>query len=594
MKSKNQDPQVVKLDNTQKMTSGQIFAIKTKQRQKKLFLDSPIVKGVLLISLPSMMIALMTCLYTFSDQIMMANLIPRYNPFETKVGWPDYNEYVNLVSTLNAAGLDITTYTSRLVVRSAVANTAPVTVFINAITLLVANGTSVAFSKMNGKGDYPGAQKVWCIGFYANIIIALTATAILLGCCGPLTSLENGDPLKQLSKSHDQIITIVGQEGYDAIEKVYTKANDMINTYSRDFCYIIISALILSMFDSFLSLLIISEGKQVIVVIATVVSNCVNILLDFFLIYFAKLAMIGGGLATLFGWTFNCSWYFIQIWIMNRKKDTALMYSALNLKKNKIDWAIFRNIFANGLASFLRNLSMGICTWLQVFLLANVVVPGVGTGGITANQYTNYYGAVNPIYNLFFPVILGTIQGSRIMCSYLYGCEHWKRMRQTYWVAMLIGLIYGLFIVLLIGVALNPYMLMIFGINKNDQYANIASLMLLIALGQLPIYAFNIGGQLIYQATSRALNASICALMQGIICNIPVSAIMVGVSFATNSVNVFLFTPIITVLCSSIIIVSWTLHYMKRHFYDDVINHNVMYMQDKGYFDPSHYKSKSK
>lgn len=309
MNQHNSEPKALKTSN-QKMTSGQVFAIKTKQRQKKLFLDSPIVKGVLLISLPSMMIALMTCLYTFSDQIMMANLIPRYNPFETKVGWDAYNEYTGLVTLLNANGLDITEYTSRLVVRSAVANTAPVTVFINAITLLVANGTSVAFSKMNGKGDYPGAQKVWCIGFYANIIIALCATAILLGCCGPLTSIENGSPLKELGKSHDQIIQTLIHHGstpaeaeaqYQVIYGVYEKANQMINSYSRDFCYIIISALILSMFDSFLSLLIISEGKQVIVVIATVVSNCVNILLDFFLIYFAKLAMIGGGLATLFG-----------------------------------------------------------------------------------------------------------------------------------------------------------------------------------------------------------------------------------------------------------------------------------------------------
>ncbi len=586
--------QEVKIQNvpSTKLTAGQSFAIKTQKRQKKLFIETSIIKAVLIISLPSMIISLMSCLYTFSDQIMMAKLIPLYKPFETLIGNETYSKFQDLVSTLNGQGIDITNYSSQLIVRSAVANTAPVTVIINATTLLVANGTSVAFSRMNGKMDIEGAKKTWCIGFYSNIAICLIVTVILLISCGWLTSLENGDPLGQLAKSKDAIEEIVGQDGYNIIYDVYSKANIMVETYSHHFAYIVVSGMILSTFDSFLSLLIISEGKQKIVVIAAIVSNLVNLILDFILIYFAQLAMIGGACATIIGWTFNCTWYFIQIWIMNRNNDTALQFSALNLKKYKWDWAQFRNIFANGLASFLRNLSMGIATWLQVFLLASVIIPMVTTGGVTANQYTNFYGAVNPIYNLFFPVILGTIQGSRIMCSYLYGAQNWKRFRQTYWIAMSIGLIYGLFMLLLIGLILNKEMLSLFDINSSTENFNTAQLMLFIALGQLPIYAFTIGGQIIFQATSRSLNACCCALMQGIVCNLPVSAIMIGASCASNSITVFLFNPLIVVCCSSTIILSWTLWYMKRHFSDDIISSKVMYLQDKGYLDPKHYQSK--
>ena len=143
------------------LTAGQQFVIKTQKRQKKLFINSPIIKSVLIISLPSMVIALMTSLYTFSDQIIMANLIPNFKPFESLVG-PDYQKFFEYVKKLNSTGigLNLTLYNSQLIVRNAVANSAPITVLINAATLLVANGTSTNFSKMNGKLNTKGAQNV--------------------------------------------------------------------------------------------------------------------------------------------------------------------------------------------------------------------------------------------------------------------------------------------------------------------------------------------------------------------------------------------------------------------------------------------------
>ena len=153
--------QSIKVAGTNNLTAGQQFIIKTQERQKKLFINSPIIKSVLIISLPSMIIALMTSLYIFSDQIIMANLIPNFKPFENMIG-PDYQQFLEYISKLNATGigLNLTEYNSQLIVRNAVANSAPITVLINAATLLIANGTSVNFSKMNGRLNTKGAQKV--------------------------------------------------------------------------------------------------------------------------------------------------------------------------------------------------------------------------------------------------------------------------------------------------------------------------------------------------------------------------------------------------------------------------------------------------
>jgi hypothetical protein len=45
-------------------------------RQKHLFLDSNIIKAVLIVSLPALAIAMMSGLYAFVDQILMVKLIP--------------------------------------------------------------------------------------------------------------------------------------------------------------------------------------------------------------------------------------------------------------------------------------------------------------------------------------------------------------------------------------------------------------------------------------------------------------------------------------------------------------------------------------
>ena len=581
--------QGIKIAGDGYLTAGQQFVIKTQERQKKLFINSPIIKSVLIISLPSMIIALMTSLYIFSDQIIMANLIPNFKPFENLVG-PDYQKFLEYVTKLNGTGigLNLTLYNSQLIVRNAVANSAPITVLINAATLLVANGTSTNFSKMNGKLNTKGAQKVWSIGFYCNIIVSVITMIFLFSVCQLLVQLENGDPLKQLtnaSSSIKQACQIAGLNFdyvYPLIEHVYTKANDMIMSYSCNYSYIIISGAMLSMFSAYLSLLIISEGKQKMVVIAAVVSNLLNLLLDFIFIYYARMAMIGGAIATLIGWTLNCSWYFFQIHLMNKRNETALAYSSLKIWGHNWNWKLTWNIISIGLPSFLRNLSMGIAVWFQVFVLSTLLIPAIGSSGVTANDYTNFYGAVNPIYNLFFPVMLGTIQGSRIMCSYLYGAENYKRFRLTYWIAMIISLIYGTLIFAIVGCALNKYMLLIFQIHNNS----IAQMMLMIATLQMPVYAFTVGGQVVFQATGKSLNASICALMQGIVCNIPITFIMFGICLANGNVELFLWNPVIVVFTSSIIIFVWTVIYICNHYSPDIINEKVRWLKKKGYLKP--------
>ncbi|GHU30908.1 hypothetical protein FACS1894166_01390 [Bacilli bacterium] len=50
----------------------------------------------------------------------------------------------------------------------------------------------------------------------------------------------------------------------------------------------------------------------------------------------------------------------------------------------------------------------------------------------TNSDYQDLYGAVNPIYSLFYTATVGIINGARITLSYNHGANNMKRVRQSY------------------------------------------------------------------------------------------------------------------------------------------------------------------
>jgi Na+-driven multidrug efflux pump len=150
---------------------------KSSDRQKKLFLDQPIIKSILLVSLPALAMAIMTALYIFADQLMMVNLIPKVHTNQEMFGsnWPAYEAIINspqysFVSQCSVAS----------VVRTATAYSTPATLLINASTLLIGNGTAIKFNNFSGKKEFGKAQKVYQRGFYSNLFLSMLLTVFVL------------------------------------------------------------------------------------------------------------------------------------------------------------------------------------------------------------------------------------------------------------------------------------------------------------------------------------------------------------------------------------------------------------------------------
>ncbi len=529
---------------------------KSEARQKKLFLDTPILKTILVVALPSIVVALMSSLYAFIDQLMMVKFIPSVLTNNEMFGH-DYLTYINArIGNENFISLiDVTS-----VVRTAIAYSAPITVVINAASLLIANGTAVNFSRSSGSINKDLSKKSWALGFYMNLIFSIIITLLLLILVDIWMKFESGNSLQD---SIDKLPTTLSESERNAVISVYTTAFNQIHKFSIQYSYIISAGTIFSMYTSFLSLLIISEGKQTIVTCGAILCNLLNILLDYLFIYFGKLAMIGGAIATVIGWGLNAGIYFWYLYCLDTKDLTQIHYQDLKhfYFTKQLSWSIF----SSGLPSLFRNVSIAIATTFQLGLLGQIT--GILGDGLTNSSFQDIYGAVNPIFNLFFTAELGIIQGSRIVCSYTYGAKNLERFKKTYWYAMFIGFAYGWIMVILLYFALSTPLLSIFNITNGDPMKfYYAKEILLISTLQMPVFAFAIGGMMMFQSTGKWIQASACGLMQGVFCNFTISFLMQYFAKHYDNIHVFLWNPFVVLAVASLTVFVWSITYCQLKF----------------------------
>lgn len=529
---------------------------KSEARQKKLFLDTPILKTILIVALPSIVVALMSSLYAFIDQLMMVKFIPSVLTNNEMFGG-DYATYIK-ARTGNEGSISLINVTS--VVRTAIAYSAPITVVINAASLLIANGTAVNFSRSSGSTNKDLTKRSWALGFYMNLMFSIIITLLLLALVDTWMKFESGNSLQD---SINNLPSTLSEAERNAVISIYTTAFDQTHKFAIQYSYIISAGTIFSMYTSFLSLLIISEGKQTIVTCGAILCNLINILLDYLFIYFGKMAMIGGAIATVIGWGLNAGIYFWYLHYLETKDLTQIHYADLKhiYFTKQLSWSIF----SSGLPSLFRNVSIAIAATFQLGLLGQIT--GILGDGLTNSSFQDIYGAVNPIFNLFFTAELGIIQGSRIVCSYTYGAKNLERFKKTYWYAMSIGFIYGWIMVILLYFALATPLLSIFNITNVDPTKfEYAKEILLISTLQMPVFAFSIGGMMMFQSTGKWIQASACGLMQGVFCNFTISFLMQYFAKHYENIHIFLWNPFIVLAIASLIIFVWSVTYCQLKF----------------------------
>ena len=183
----------------------------------------------------------------------------------------------------------------------------------------------------------------------------------------------------------------------------------------------------------------------------------------------------------------------------------------------------------------------------MLFIFSSVLIKIIGVGGTTADEYTNFYGAISPIETLFASFVTGTVHGARIMIAHFYGLKDMKRLQKSYTISRIFCA--SLSILFILVMIFNSYVLAIFNIHGNI----IALILLIFAMSKHIIYTCSMGLNILFQAVGQTVRGSIVAMTHNLICFVPVSFIMFGISIVTKQEMVYLASPLVSMAVSAIV-----------------------------------------
>lgn len=517
----------------------------------KLFEQTSLIRALTKVIFLSILVSFATGVYVFVDQIMMTRLIPLNPSFDINKIFGSAN-VIKLEELIILYKLPISLDMSSII-RTANSLSAPFVQIGMAIALLLGLGTSISFSKALGKRDKDKISQIWSNGFYTTIVAAIISSAIVIAISTFMIPFQakNGNSSFDLSK-------IVIESDRVMVQNFLDKSRDLSIQYAIDYTYMSIGFNVFNCLSLLFVSLLNSEGKNLWCTILIIVTNVFNILFDYLLISFTNLGILGAAIATNMSWIISVLLVVTYMYILNTKHSTFLFFD--QLLRVKVNWKIVWFIFAIGAASFFRNISTSIFSFTQQSIFTSI------TPQITpydSNYYLSILGAVQPIFNLFFSAIIGVIRGARTVLSYNYAKNNMKKVKEAYWISLLMSFCYALLFFVFASFVLQEQLLWLFGIYKSDvSLYNNSIEMLRIILGQLPLFTIGISGMLFFQSSGKSLNSLLVSLTNGIFIGIPFIFIFKEAALAHNNIAYFKYAPIAIMGVSGLLIFTYSTWYL--------------------------------
>lgn len=357
----------------------------------KLFIETPVWKILLKMSIPGMIIMLIFGLYTFLDNILAINFAY------------DYSDYVNEAKN--------TTSSSKDLVRLFMGGISPVSTFILAIGLLFGVGVSRRFSINIGRGMEDRAIKTVKTTMMVGIITSLVLMPVLILTSEPwIKSQFDGDP---------HMASLIAKEGYKYI-------------------WIIIITFPIQMFNQITSSIFRAEAKNKQMLVATFFPIAINLLFDWILMGPCGMGISGGAWATFISYVITA--IIISIYMLTIKETRVRFKSLFGFKG--VQFITIVGVMLVGIAPFLRNFAQSITPTIELRKIQEVSEYIYHS----PMQMTSIMTAVFPIFGLFFPMVFGIIQAGSPITSYNYGAKNFARVKSTTMWVTLYSTIIGIFI----------------------------------------------------------------------------------------------------------------------------------------------------
>ncbi len=372
---------------------------------------------------------------------------------------------------------------------SGIGVTFPITIIILSFAMLVGTGAASRLSIALGEKNETLASKIVGNAFVLNIMFSI-------------------------------ILTVLGLLFYKPLLRAFG-ANDAIVGYAQSYIIYIIIGIIFANTAFAMNSVIRAQGFAKTSMVTLLIGAGVNIILDPILIFGLNMGVQGAGIATLIGQIVSALW---TLKFLLGNKATI----PLRLKKLKIDWSIALNIFSIGMAPFAMQLASAL---VEVMFNKNLSIHA-GELGI------GVFSSINSLIILFLMPVIGINQGAQPILGYFYGAKNHGKVRETYWLAVIISTI--LCTIGFLGGQFAPRaMLSIF--NTNPNFLELGSHGMKILTLMLPVLGFQIISSNLFQAVGKAGIAMFLSLVRQVIILIPLILILPNL-FALN--GVWFSTPI--------------------------------------------------
>ena len=346
-------------------------------------------------------------------------------------------------------------------VTAAVSNLLALMSIIQAIGFTYGMGSGSIVSKLLGKRDREGADKVASSSFF-------------IGACSGLVILVFGfiflTPLMQLFGS---------------------KSPDVL-TYSKQYArFVLISAPFMCM-SFVMNNVLRAEGKAVLSMIGLITGAVVNVGLDPLLIFVFDMGITGAALATCISQI--VSFGILLFMFLSRKTIVRLRVGSISRR-----FDVYGDVIATGFPSFCRQILASLCT---VFL-NNAAYTYGGEAAQAA------LGVVQKVFMLAFSLSLGIGQGYQPVLGYNHSAKQFKRVRSAYAFTYIFSTSVMLVFAVFCGI-FAPALMKMFSLS--DRATEIGTLSLRLQCICMPLLPLNFMASISYQTVGSRLIASVLSV----------------------------------------------------------------------------------
>ncbi len=372
----------------------------------------------------------------------------------------------------------------------------PIQRIIIALSVMIAVGTSTAFSRANGRNKLEEARKVVKNGFSLSYLMMISLTAIIY-----LFS--------------EKILLGLG-------------ASNQTLPYANTYLDIIIFGSTFLSLTTFISNIMISLGNNKVSIISTSIGAIINIILDYILVVEFKMGVKGAAIATTVSQVIG---FIYAYYNYSKVKKEFKISTGFELDKK-----VVMPIILVGFSAFIIESEDGVLMAVLNHLLLNTV----GDQGIIV------LGVISKVYMFLFITMFGIASAMQPIAAFNVGAKNYRRlksvMEKTTFYAFLTSAIMWLGAMIF-----TPQLMSIFVKDPEIISESVKAFRIMVSV--LPIVSIYYISIFYFQALGKAKTSILLSIFKQLVLMLPISILLVKV-FHLGATGVWLSYPISDILAS--------------------------------------------